>query len=148
MINGLLFAVFLVAVHTNPVQEWKRTITKMNERMCGNPQSLSYPLVEFAEIERIEPNLAYEELRNVSKTLLCFFSAAENLFFQLHPPWIVVQRCTPTSGCCNKPKHICGVKDFDFVSMVYFHKRKKQFHKIHFENHLSCQCKNLKDMPK
>lgn len=67
MYVGILLAITcFVTVLTSPFHEWKKTITSMNERMCKVPQSLSYPLVEFAEVERIEPILGYEELRNVS----------------------------------------------------------------------------------
>lgn len=66
MNSGIFFAVCFVTVHTNPTQEWKKTLIQINEKKCGNPQSLSYRLVDFAEIERIEPNLDYDELRNVS----------------------------------------------------------------------------------
>lgn len=64
-----MLAVCFVAVQTSPIKEWKRTTARMNERMCGSPQNLSYPLVDFAEIEAIEPPLDYGQLRNVSVKL-------------------------------------------------------------------------------
>lgn len=66
--DSIFLAVCFVAVQTSPMKEWKKTVARMNERICGTPQNLSYPLEEFAEIEEIEPPLDYDDLRNVRES--------------------------------------------------------------------------------
>ncbi|KAG8196628.1 hypothetical protein JTE90_006538 [Oedothorax gibbosus] len=65
------------------------------------------------------------------------------------PECTILHRCSDTTGCCAKGLH-CVPTDVQEVALHFFniHPGKTETVRLLFENHTSCECRPINDMPR